>query len=102
MQNARLSALIVAMLMIPIAAAAQESAPAKEKKTFTLAGNMLEGYQNLQETLAAAADKMPEDQYGFRPTPEIKPFDELEPPTVDVAALNGPKVTELMTEAGLL
>jgi hypothetical protein len=77
MQNARLSALIVAMLMIPIAAAAQESAPAKEKKTFTLAGNMLEGYQNLQETLAAAADKMPEDQYGFRPTPEIKPFGQL-------------------------
>jgi iron(III) transport system substrate-binding protein len=34
--------------------------------------------------------------------PEVKPFDELEPPTVDVASLNGPQVTELMTEAGLL
>ena len=33
---------------------------------------------------------------------DVKPFDELEPPTVDVASLNGPKVTELMTEAGLL
>ncbi len=34
--------------------------------------------------------------------PEVKPFDELEPPTVDVAGLNGPQVTELMTAAGLL
>lgn len=34
--------------------------------------------------------------------PEVKPFDELEPPTVDVASLNGPQVTDLMTEAGLL
>jgi iron(III) transport system substrate-binding protein len=34
--------------------------------------------------------------------PEVKPFDELEPQTVDVASLNGPQVTELMTEAGLL
>lgn len=33
---------------------------------------------------------------------DVKPFDELEPPTVDVSSLNGPQVTELMTEAGLL
>lgn len=33
---------------------------------------------------------------------EVKPFDELQPPAVDVSTLNGPKVTELMTEAGLL
>ena len=34
--------------------------------------------------------------------PAVKPFDELEPPEIDPASLNGPKVTELMTEAGLL
>ncbi len=34
--------------------------------------------------------------------PEVKPFDELEPPQVDVSSLNGPQVTELMTQAGLL
>lgn len=34
--------------------------------------------------------------------PEIKPFDELEPPQVDVTSLNGPQVTDLMTAAGLL
>lgn len=33
---------------------------------------------------------------------DVKPFEELEPPTIDPATLNGPKVTELMTEAGLL
>jgi iron(III) transport system substrate-binding protein len=32
----------------------------------------------------------------------VKPFDELEPPEIDPASLNGPQVTELMTEAGLL
>ncbi len=34
--------------------------------------------------------------------PEVKPFDSLEPPDVDPATLNGPKVIELMTEADLL
>jgi iron(III) transport system substrate-binding protein len=34
--------------------------------------------------------------------PDVKSFDELEPPTVDMESLNGPQVTELMTEAGLL
>lgn len=35
-------------------------------------------------------------------SPDVKPFDELEPPQVDVSTLNGPQVTDLMTEAGLL
>jgi iron(III) transport system substrate-binding protein len=34
--------------------------------------------------------------------PDVKAFDELEPPSVDMSQLNGPKVTDLMTEAGLL
>lgn len=32
----------------------------------------------------------------------VKPFDELEPATIDPATLNGPRVIALMTEAGLL
>ncbi len=39
---------------------------------------------------------------GVTPNPDIKAFDELEPPKVDVSSLNGPQVTELMTRAGLL
>jgi hypothetical protein len=76
MQTARLSALIVAVLVIPMTAAAQESA-APTKKTLTLSGLMLEDYRNMQQNLADAADKMPDDQYGFRPTPEVKPFGQL-------------------------
>ena len=34
--------------------------------------------------------------------PEVKPFSELEPPAIDPTTLNGPQVTELMTQAGLL
>lgn len=34
--------------------------------------------------------------------PPVKPFDELEPPRVEISALNGPKVVELMQDAGLL
>jgi iron(III) transport system substrate-binding protein len=34
--------------------------------------------------------------------PDVKPFDELDPPQIDVASLNGPQVTDLMTAAGLL
>ena len=32
----------------------------------------------------------------------LKPLTELSPPTVDVTTLNGPKVVELMQQAGLL
>lgn len=34
--------------------------------------------------------------------PPVKPFDELDPPAVDLTKLNGPKVIELLQEAGLL
>ncbi len=32
----------------------------------------------------------------------LKPLSELEPPVIDISALNGPKVVELMQQAGLL
>jgi iron(III) transport system substrate-binding protein len=32
----------------------------------------------------------------------VKPFDELDPPNIDLTKLNGPKVIELLQEAGLL
>ncbi|MFC0862990.1 iron ABC transporter substrate-binding protein [Sphaerimonospora cavernae] len=34
--------------------------------------------------------------------PALKPLSELDPPAIDVATLNGPKVVELMQQAGLL
>ncbi len=34
--------------------------------------------------------------------PALKPLGELQPPTIDPASLNGPEVTDLMTQAGLI
>ena len=39
---------------------------------------------------------------GAAANPVLKPLSELTPPTVDLATLNGPKVVELMQQAGLL
>jgi len=39
---------------------------------------------------------------GAAANPALKPMSELSPPTVDLATLNGPKVVELMQQAGLL
>ena len=34
--------------------------------------------------------------------PDLKPLSELDPPTVNPSKLNGPKVVEMMTAAGLI
>jgi iron(III) transport system substrate-binding protein len=36
------------------------------------------------------------------PNAKLKPLDEVDPPVVDVAKLNGPKVVELMQQSGLI
>lgn len=39
---------------------------------------------------------------GVAPNKRLKPFTELDPPVIDPATLNGPKVVDLMRNAGLL
>lgn len=39
---------------------------------------------------------------GVAANPVLKPLSELDPPTVDIGSLNGPRVVELMQQAGLL
>jgi uncharacterized damage-inducible protein DinB len=51
--------------------------PPPAPQTFPLAGQMIRGYQNLQRNLLEAAEKMPEANYSFKPTPEIRPFGQL-------------------------
>jgi uncharacterized damage-inducible protein DinB len=76
MHNATVRALVLASFVVPNAPAAQQaSAPAG--RTMTLAGEVLRGYHDLQGTLVDAAEKMPDEHYGFRPTPEIRPFGQL-------------------------
>jgi hypothetical protein len=76
MHNASVAVLVFGLVLNPSAIAAQQTGvPAGQ--TYTLSGEMLRGYQNVQRILAEAAEKMPEEHYGFRPTPEIKPFGQL-------------------------
>jgi uncharacterized damage-inducible protein DinB len=71
-----------AALIVPTTPSAQQAqakppaAPMEEKapKTYTFVGESLRGYQNVQANLAGAAEKMPEQHYSFKPTPEVKPF----------------------------
>jgi hypothetical protein len=76
MHNARVSALVFAVFMIPTVSAAQQTA-APAGKTFSLASELPGGYQSLQRNLVETAEKMPDEHYSFRPTPEIKPFGQL-------------------------
>jgi uncharacterized damage-inducible protein DinB len=76
MSKTSVTAFVFAAFMSPGALAAQQ-APPPAAQTITLSGEMLRGYQFTQRNLADAAEKMPDEQYGFRPTPDIKPFGQL-------------------------
>jgi iron(III) transport system substrate-binding protein len=58
----------------------------------------VEGQQEMADSYALEYPLNP----GATDPKGVKPFDELDPPTVDLAGLNGPKVVELMEGAGLL
>jgi uncharacterized damage-inducible protein DinB len=68
---------LAAVLALPSLAAAQAPATPPAPQTFTLSGNLTRGYQSVQRNLLEAAEKMPEASYGFKPTPEVRPFGEL-------------------------
>jgi uncharacterized damage-inducible protein DinB len=64
-----------ALIAAPAAAFAQGQAPAGQ--TFTLSGNMQRGYTNIERNLLEAAEKMPDADYAFKPTPDVRPFGQL-------------------------
>jgi hypothetical protein len=74
MPKASVGVLVCALFVIPCVSAAQQ---AQAGKTVTFSGEMLRGYQTMQRDLADAAEKMPDQHCGFRPTPDIKPFGQL-------------------------
>jgi uncharacterized damage-inducible protein DinB len=76
MRRMTLSTLSAAVLLMPAPARPQSPAPAAPQ-TFTLSGNMIRGYQNLQRNLTEAAEKMPDAGYSFKPTTEVRPFGQL-------------------------
>ena len=72
----RVITLSLAAMAIASVTGAQQS-DKQAPKIFTLSGEMLRGYQSVQRNIVEAAEKMPETNYGFRPTPEIRPFGQL-------------------------
>ena len=78
MSRLSIAALAAAAALAASASPAQaQTPPPPEPQTFTLSGNMVRGYQNLQRNLVEAAEKMPEANYSFKPTPDVRPFGEL-------------------------
>jgi uncharacterized damage-inducible protein DinB len=58
----------------PASAPASAQQPEAAGKTYTVSGEALRGYQTVQSNLAEAAEKMPEQHFGFKPVPEVKSF----------------------------
>jgi hypothetical protein len=58
MHDARVSALVFAVLVIPSAIAAQQT-PAPAGETFTLSGEMMRGYPDLPNPVLALRDRLP-------------------------------------------
>ena len=60
-------------LMILTAATASAQTPAAPDYTTTLKSS----WNSVKRYVAASAEKMPAEQYGFKPTPEVRSFGEL-------------------------
>jgi iron(III) transport system substrate-binding protein len=63
--------------------------------------NYLTGKQGQQALVDSNALEYPVGT-GIAANPKLKPLSELDPPKVDIGALNGPQVVSMMQQAGLL
>src|SRR5262249_9601743 len=64
MRRVHILTIAAAMIAAPVIARAQAQPAAPQ--TFTLSGNGVRGYQNIQRNLLEAAEKMPEADYAFK------------------------------------
>lgn len=87
-----------AFLSVSGAGVLASSENAEDAQRFVEFLTSTEGQQAIADSYALEYPLNPEASLGQG----VKPFEELEPPAIDVATLNGPVVTDLMTEAGLL
>ncbi len=72
----RVIVVTVLALSLPAAGSAQTPAPPAGQK-FTLSSNLVRSNQGIQRNLLEAAEKMPEANYMFQPTGEIRMFGQL-------------------------
>jgi uncharacterized damage-inducible protein DinB len=66
-----------ALVAAPTLAFAQTAPAAPAPQTFTLSGNAVRGYHNIERNLLEAAEKMPAADYAFKPTADVRPFGQL-------------------------
>jgi uncharacterized damage-inducible protein DinB len=74
MSKRSIAALTFVAACCSLLAAAQQ--PTTGQK-FTMATSMQRGYHNIQKNLTEAAEKMPDADYSFKPTPQMRPFSQL-------------------------
>src|SRR5437868_2590711 len=77
-----LSFLFAAFSAVPVALLAQGSASKPAEPAATAPANPISSSQNmmytmLSGTVVGAAQKMPEESYSFKPTPEVRSFGQL-------------------------
>src|SRR6202453_5464534 len=76
--NKRLSFVFAVLMLVPVALLGQEKAPAQ----FTPPANPITAsekgfYSFVSNAVIGAAEKMPEENYSFKPTPEVRTFGQL-------------------------
>ena len=76
--NKRLCCVFAAMLAVPVSLLAQEKAPAQAAppaNPITVSEKGL--YSFVSGAVVGAAEKMPEENYSFKPTPDVRSFGQL-------------------------
>lgn len=75
----RMTVIAGALLLASSTAYAQAQPPAAPPapQKFPLTQYLLRGFDGVQRNILEAAEKMPEENYSFRPTPEIRPFGQV-------------------------
>jgi hypothetical protein len=67
----------ILVLASGVAVAQQPAQMPPAKQSFPMAATIIRGYHGNQANLIAAAEKMPEADYSFKPTPEMRPYSQL-------------------------
>ena len=76
--NKRLSLVFAALMLVPVALLAQEKAPAQSTPPANPITASEKGfYSFVSGAVVGAAQKMPEENYSFKPTPEVRSFGQL-------------------------
>ena len=72
-------AFVAAATLLGAANAAAQTAPAAPQppQKIPFAQYIVRSHEGVQRNLVEAAEKMPEEHYGFKPTPEIRPFSQV-------------------------